>query len=61
MKIPIPLAILPVCAFIFIGISQKSIYLVISACILAVGHISISYDNYIKAENEYNKKSKDLD
>lgn len=40
-KIPVPLASLPVAAFLLIGIYGKMIWLILSAIILGIGHIGI--------------------
>ena len=39
--IPIPLALLPVVAFLLLGIYGKVIWLIIAACIIGIGHIGI--------------------
>lgn len=51
--IPLPLAILPVMAFLFLGIYGKVIWLVISSIIIAIGHIGIHLQHYqaIKGRN----------
>lgn len=48
--IPVPLAVTPVCVFVFSAIVIKSIPLGIAAIILAIGHITISYNNYVQAK-----------
>lgn len=45
LKIPLPGATLPVLAFFFLGIYSKSIFLIISVLILAIGHIGIHYNH----------------
>ena len=41
LKIPIPLATLPVLAFFLLGITANNIFLVVSSIILGIGHIGI--------------------
>jgi len=40
-KIPVPLATLPVLAFLLLGVYGKVIWLILSAIILGIGHIGI--------------------
>jgi len=40
-KIPVPLATLPVAAFILMGVYGKVIWLILSAIVLGIGHIGI--------------------
>jgi hypothetical protein len=44
--IPIPLAIFPVCAFLFAALWGKSVWLGIAVVVLAIGHITISWHSY---------------
>ncbi|SDF47463.1 hypothetical protein SAMN04488542_11185 [Fontibacillus panacisegetis] len=44
--IPIPGAVLPVCAFVFAALWGQCIWLGASAIILAVGHCTISWESY---------------
>ncbi|MNZ94644.1 hypothetical protein D3C78_1137580 [compost metagenome] len=44
--IPIPGAVLPVCAFVFAALWGQCWWLGISAIILAAGHCAISWENY---------------
>ena len=41
--IPIPLAVFPVCAYVFAALWVKSVWLGIAALILAIGHLKVSY------------------
>ncbi len=54
LLIPLPLASLPVSAFLLLGIYGKVIWLIISALILGVGHIGIHIQHMCAA----NKSSK---
>jgi hypothetical protein len=45
MGIPIPLAVLPICAFGFAALWGRSVWLGIATVILAAGHIPISWRN----------------
>jgi len=45
LKIPIPLATLPVLAFFLLGIDANSIFLVVSSLILGIGHIGIHLEH----------------
>lgn len=47
--IPIPLAVFPVCAFGFAALWGKCIWLGIATVILAIGHLSISWNGYRQA------------
>ena len=44
--IPIPLAIFPVCAYVFAALWVKSVWLGIATLILAIGHLTVSYHSY---------------
>jgi hypothetical protein len=44
--IPIPLAVLPVLAFLILGIYGKVLYLIIASIILGVGHIGIHIQHF---------------
>lgn len=41
LMIPLPVATLPVLAFVLLGVYSDNIFLIISTVILAIGHISI--------------------
>lgn len=41
----IPGAILPVLAFLFLGIASKNIFLIASSIILGIGHVGIHYNH----------------
>ena len=43
--IPVPIACLPVLAFLILGIVSGNIFLIISSIILAIGHIGIHLDH----------------
>lgn len=45
LKIPVPIASLPVLAFLILGIVSGNIFLIISSIILAIGHIGIHLDH----------------
>lgn len=45
LKIPLPLAVLPIFAFLFLGLASNNIFLIISTMILAIGHIGIHYNH----------------
>ena len=45
LKIPVPIACLPVLAFLILGIVSGNIFLIISSIILAIGHIGIHLDH----------------
>lgn len=51
LKIPVPLATLPVTAFLLLGIYGKVIWLIISTVILGIGHIGI----HLVHKNEFEK------
>lgn len=44
--IPVPLALLPVCAFLLLGIYGKVIWLILAAIILGIGHVGIHLQHY---------------
>ena len=46
LLVPVPLASLPVLAFLLLGVYGKVICLIISALILAIGHIGIHVQHY---------------
>ena len=46
MFLPIPMAILPVLAFVFAALWGKSIYLGIAVVLLAIGHFTNSWNTY---------------
>ncbi|WP_295616179.1 hypothetical protein [uncultured Methanobrevibacter sp.] len=45
LKVPLPLATLPVLAFFLLGIYANSYLLIISSLILAIGHIGIHFNH----------------
>ena len=45
--IPVPLALLPVCAFLLLGIYGKVIWLILAAVILGIGHVGIHLQHYL--------------
>ena len=51
LKIPVPLASLPVTAFLLLGIYGRVIWMVISAALLGIGHIGIHIDHWRKLNN----------
>lgn len=53
LGVPVPLASLPVIAFLLLGIYGKVIWMVIAISILGIGHIGIHLQhlNYIKCKN----------
>ena len=52
LLIPMPLASLPVFAFLLLGIYGKVILLIISACIIGIGHIGIHIQHYKQIRNK---------
>jgi hypothetical protein len=50
--IPIPMAVLPVCAFGLAAIWGKSIWLSIAVVCLAIGHLANSWHSYMYAKNK---------
>lgn len=55
LKIPIPLASLPVTAFLLLGIYGKVIWLIVSVIILGIGHIGI-HVQHLKANTFFKAK-----
>ena len=53
--IPIPMAILPVCAFGFAAIWGQSIWLGMAVVCLAIGHFTNSWHSYQLAKDQYPK------
>lgn len=51
LGIPVPLATLPIIAFIFLGIYGKVIWLIISSIILGIGHMGIHLNHYKDINN----------
>jgi len=47
--IPIPLAVFPVCVFGFSALWRNSVWLGIATCILAIGHLTVSWISYKEA------------
>ena len=45
LKIPLPLATLPVLAFFLLGVYANNIFLIVSSLILGIGHIGIHYNH----------------
>lgn len=43
--IPIPLAVLPILSFLFLGIYGKNAYFILAVIILGIGHIGIHYQH----------------
>jgi hypothetical protein len=52
LKIPIPLASLPVLAFLLLGIYGKVIWLILSAIVIGVGHIGIHIQHAKKMKRD---------
>jgi hypothetical protein len=48
--IPVPLAIFPLMCFVFSSILMRSIPLLLATLVLAAGHISISYYDYLRSK-----------
>ena len=46
-SVPIPMAILPVCAFAFLALWGKSVWLGLATGLFAIGHIANSWNTYI--------------
>ncbi|MCM1259925.1 MAG: hypothetical protein NC182_03185 [Prevotella sp.] len=46
LKIPIPLAILPICAFVMLGLYANHIYFLIATISFSIGHIGIHIRHY---------------
>jgi hypothetical protein len=46
LGIPLPLAVLPVCAAFSLSIYGRSIALTVSTCILGIGHIGVTAQNW---------------
>lgn len=59
LGIPVPLASLPVLAFLLLGIYGKVIWLIISAVLIGIGHIGIHIQN-LKAVNNSTKAREDI-
>ena len=57
MFIPLPLAILPILAFLFLGIYGKVIWLIISVIILGIGHIGIHFRHNKSLNSEQSKSA----
>jgi len=56
-KIPLPLATLPVTAFLLVGVYGNVIWLVISSIILGIGHIGIHIQHLNVLKQDNNKKT----
>lgn len=52
LKIPIPLASLPVLAFLLLGVYGKVIWLVVSAVLIGVGHIGIHIQHFLQIKKK---------
>ena len=50
LGLPVPLAILPVGAFLLLGIYGRLVPLIVAAIVLGIGHIGVSLDNARSAE-----------
>ena len=50
--IPIPGAVLPVCAFVFAALWGKCLWLGASALFLAVGHCVVTWNSYVQMERK---------
>jgi hypothetical protein len=46
LLIPIPLAVIPVCAFGFAALWARSLWLGTASVILAIGHITVNWISY---------------
>ena len=52
LKIPVPLASLPIVAYLLLGIYGRNPLLIVSVIILGIGHIGIHLSHRKEAENE---------
>lgn len=52
MKLPIPLAILPIFAFVMLGLYGANMYLIIATLVFGIGHIGIHLQHYRQIKNK---------